>query len=931
MGGLRCSRRMAPGQKSATTAFGLLLAVLLLWPPTGVAAVSRTATLDGAPPNQGGAGLSTSPHDRPAESPAATNGSPFWSRLTSLPVTLTGFSMTYDAADHYVLLFGGLGSGGYPTNSTWTYANGSWTNITALEATSPSPRYGMELAYDSGDGYVLGYGGITTTSCGSDIYCNDTWEFVHGQWTEIHPQCDFPGLGIRSCTTYPGLPVSAGSPETLVDVPNQNYVLFYTCGACITPDGGSDWTYHNGIWTDFVYNYSTNQTYYAPTMAALAYDSADGYVLGFGGGGGQPLYDFGGWGNVTYRWSNETWTNESRNLSVSPAPRFAEALASDPSSGGILLYGGWDFVCQQFAGSSCSQGDSYYLNDTWEYLNGSWSQWTTQALPGHLISDAVGDSSDGGVLLVGGTTCTANCTGQPSTTNETWLWSPYPPLAALSIQVVPPTVDAGFPVRFMATYLGGTPPTTVQWNFGDATTSAGSDVTHTFSSAGTHAVAVWVNDSANHALKGQLSILVTATLALSPTASPNPVDVGFPTQLSAGESGGVPPIHYDWSFGDGVTIGLNYSPISHIYGSKGSYTVVLNATDSVGATTTASIQVTVNPAPKIVTLNATPSSVVLGRPVNFTTTVTGGTLPYTYAWSFGDGGTGGNLSNITHIYTTNGPFVATLTVTDAGGATVSGSLNVSVALNASVFSNGSLGAAPLLLVFQANATGGVPSYSYLWDFGDGVQSTLSDPMHTFSSAGAYDVILEVHDQAGHSALAARQIHVFPGGGALSLAIGVSRTSLHVGETTNVSALAQGGYGLYTLTWTSVPTGCRVASGVTLQCTAGENGTFSVSATLVDSRGAIATASGSFTVGTLPGGPGVGTSSLWGYPWVLGIIFAIVGAAAIGGGVYAIRRRRPPRTGPPVPTDDRYAAYRAPLGSPRQPPPSSGLDPLDDIF
>ena len=915
-----------------------MLALALIVPLTPLAGASggmRGIPVAPAHLNSPSATSSSSLASTSVGDPSVTNGTSVWSQMPSLPVQLTDFAVTYDGADQYVLLFGGLNSAGNPTNSTWTYSNGSWTNITALEASSPTPRYSMELAYDPSDGYVVGYGGITTTTCGSgpSIYCNDTWEFSHGQWTELHPQCDFPGLGISSCSTYPGLPLGGGAPETLVDVPSENYVLLYTCWSCIGADGGADYTFHNDTWTELVYNYGTNQTYYAPTMAALAYDSADGSVLGFGGGGGQPFYNFGGWLNVTYRWLNGTWTNESGNLSVSPGPRIAEALASDPTSGGVLLYGGYDFVCQQFAGSSCSQGYSYYLNDTWLFVNGSWSKESTLALPGHLVSTALADPSDGGVLMVGGMACAANCTGQTATSvNGTWLWGTSPPLASLTASASPSAVDVGSSVRFNAAFLGGTPPTRVEWNFGDGGKATGGSVTHAFSTPGVHTVVVWVNDSASHTLTQQVSVSVSATLALAPTASPNPVDAGYPAEFSAGVSGGILPVHYDWSYGDGATGTYNDSTgLSHNYAANGSYTVSVYATDAIGATANASFVVTVNPALRIVALNATPSAIVLGRPVNFTTTVAGGTAPYVYAWKFGDGGIGGDLRNITHIYTTNGPFVAVVTVTDAGGGVVTSSLNVTVALNASASANGSLGAAPLLLAFQGNATGGVPGYSYLWDFGDGVQSTLPDPTHTFASAGAYDVTLEVQDQDGHSAQAVRPIHVFPGGGGLRLGIEVSRPSLIVGESTNITALPQGGYGRYTLTWTAVPSGCRVESELALQCTAGVNGTYGVSASLTDAHGAFVTAGANFTVGPLPGAPRIGPAGLWESPLLLGLIVAIAAAALVGGAIYATRRRRPPSGTLRAETADRYAAYRAPITGPSEPPPPSSLDPLDDIF
>jgi GH25 family lysozyme M1 (1,4-beta-N-acetylmuramidase) len=55
-----------------------------------------------------------------------------------------------------------------------------------------------------------------------------------------------------------------------------------------------------------------------------------------------------------------------------------------------------------------------------------------------------------------------------------------------------------------------------------------------------------------------------------------------------------------------------------------------------------------------------------GDSIQFTATVSGGTAPYTYAWTFGDGNTGtGNPA--THIYTSTGTVNPLLTVTDKNG------------------------------------------------------------------------------------------------------------------------------------------------------------------------------------------------------------------------------------------------------------------------
>jgi hypothetical protein len=63
-----------------------------------------------------------------------------------------------------------------------------------------------------------------------------------------------------------------------------------------------------------------------------------------------------------------------------------------------------------------------------------------------------------------------------------------------------------------------------------------------------------------------------------------------------------------------------------------------------------------------------PYNAEINTAVQFTGTASGGTTPYTWAWTFGDGGTA-VVQNPTHTYTTAGTYNVTLTVTDAVAGT----------------------------------------------------------------------------------------------------------------------------------------------------------------------------------------------------------------------------------------------------------------------
>lgn len=57
------------------------------------------------------------------------------------------------------------------------------------------------------------------------------------------------------------------------------------------------------------------------------------------------------------------------------------------------------------------------------------------------------------------------------------------------------------------------------------------------------------------------------------------------------------------------------------------------------------------------------------------------------------------------------------------------------------------GAPPLSDSFHVTPSGGLPSYSYAWSFGDGGTSPLQNPTHVFANAGTYHVTVKVTDLA----------------------------------------------------------------------------------------------------------------------------------------------------------------------------------------
>lgn len=131
-----------------------------------------------------------------------------------------------------------------------------------------------------------------------------------------------------------------------------------------------------------------------------------------------------------------------------------------------------------------------------------------------------------------------------------------------------------------------------------------------------------------------------------------------------------------------------------------------------------------------------------------------------YRWDFGDGSAASTDPNPTHTYTAEQTYVATLTVTDALGATRSAQVSATVpnVANRPPVAVGSAtpaeGSAPLVVQFSSAGStdpdDGIIA-AYLWNFGDGITSTEANPKHTYAALGNFAATLTVTDRSGATA------------------------------------------------------------------------------------------------------------------------------------------------------------------------------------
>jgi len=283
--------------------------------------------------------------------------------------------LVYDAADHYVLLFGGLtGSGPTPrvfSAETWKFVGGVWTNLTGSVVGSPSAREWFGMTYDAKDGYVLLFGGYNGTVLG------DTWTYLAGTWTKLSPSMS-PTPRILMSMTYDAA---------------DGYVVLFGGATSLTSLLHDTWTFAGGSWTP------VNVTVAPPSRveASMAYDAADGYVLLFGGIGTSSVN--GGFLSDTWTFLAGKWTHLA--IKIHPMFRSEATMTYDAADGYVVLFGGISTTTP-----------SGFHSDSWKYLAGVWTKLSkTTSPPGEANAMSTYDAQDGYMVVFGGETSAGNLRG----------------------------------------------------------------------------------------------------------------------------------------------------------------------------------------------------------------------------------------------------------------------------------------------------------------------------------------------------------------------------------------------------------------------------------------------------------------------------------------------------------------------------------------
>lgn len=476
----------------------------------------------------------------------------------------------------------------------------------------PASRSWSDMVYDSARGEMVIFGGSSST------YLNDLWSYetLADQWTMLLPvvECDptqfhpptqrdehafeydpyndlywtFGGSGYH-CTGDSSIAEAGSDTVTLVDSTltetrddyyvgwtvhvkgRKSYVQSYDASTrtlhLMTPNrflgpgasyllyaqrGGGTFHYSRPLdqWTGFEspywgYTGSVPLSRFAP---GFAYSDADQAIVMFGG----RVY------NDTWAMDvrTQTWVkmNSSGDLSAPPKRReIHNSMAYDRAHDVFVLFGG---SCTD--NPRCTRDDE--LADTWIYnlKTNTWTEMTPAVSPAKRQQhNLVYDPHNGVIVMYGGRDGSLKY-------NDLWV---YDVASNTWTEVVTNTLP---PARSLTTF-------------------AYDEVNRVFvlyGGSGSQFRDVWhlsLNSGGGNAAP-------VAVLDVTPASGDVSTNFAFDGSRSSDSDGTV--VSYSWDFGDGT--GTNGVNVNHQYGTAGTYTVRLTATDNGGATGSATTSVTVS-------------------------------------------------------------------------------------------------------------------------------------------------------------------------------------------------------------------------------------------------------------------------------------------------------------------------------------------------
>jgi len=312
------------------------------------------------------------------------------------------------------------------------------------------------------------------------------------------------------------------------------------------------------------------------------------------------------------------------------------------------------------------------------------------------------------------------------------------------------TICPGQTSTLVATAIGGTGNYTYQWNngFTGATQTVSPSSTTTYS-----AFATDVNGCTG-TVNNTIVLVNDINLVNLFTVPDTNLCEGSPYLLSANVSGGIGAYSFTWNNGLGQGQGpFVVAPLSNT-------NYVVTVTDECGNSIDEVITVNVNPFPNVdlQPQYETACGAVALNLINNNPNLSGSS----YFWDFGDG-SNSSLEAPTKTYTQTGIYTVTLTVTSAQGCSDSAQTNVNITVNPQPIAQFDFDPKETTILntqitFDNHS---INADYYNWDFGNGTNSTQTNPVHNYEKEGTYFITLIASNTFGCKDTAIEKLLIEP--------------------------------------------------------------------------------------------------------------------------------------------------------------------------
>jgi len=276
------------------------------------------------------------------------------------------------------------------------------------------------------------------------------------------------------------------------------------------------------------------------------------------------------------------------------------------------------------------------------------------------------------------------------------------------------------------------------WNFGDNSTASAQNPVHTYNSTGNFIVKLTVtaaNGCKDSLVKNSYINIVRPSVRIDNVPDSNCVP--YTKSFSLTTVSPEPITGYTWNFGDGNT-STEESP-THTYTTEGAFTLTAIIVTQSGCTDTARVTrgIVTNNKPTAA-FTATPTTTCAKTPVVFTNQSTGGATKW--LWDFGDSTTS-TAQNPSHLYADTGLFTIKLKIWKGGCVdSIVRTDYIRIYPPIAKFNIGFSCRKPYERVFTDQSIG---ANEWYWNFGDGTNSNVQNPVHLYSAPGVYSVSLRV--------------------------------------------------------------------------------------------------------------------------------------------------------------------------------------------